>query len=179
MRNQYQLFLNTIFLVALIALFYLHFSAKQKIVYVNTNKLLAEYQGMKDTQAEFEEKAKSWQSNVDTLGSELETKIKQFQQQKTSMSEKEVKLNEELLHTKQQQFVQYREAIQQKAAEEDGKLKEKILAEVNAYIKDYGQQHGYTMIMGATTMGNIVYAEEVIDITNELVKGLNQTYIKK
>jgi Skp family chaperone for outer membrane proteins len=34
------------------------------------------------------------------------------------------------------------------------------------------------MILGATNMGNIVYAEEVTDVTDDVLKGLNESYHK-
>lgn len=51
-----------------------------------------------------------------------------------------------------------------------------MLAEINAYIKQYGKAQGYTFILGATESGNIVYAADGTDITSEVLKGLNDQY---
>jgi outer membrane protein len=176
MSGSTQKVINLFLLIGLFYSFYFHLSPRQKIVYVNTGKLLLEYQGMKEAQAAFREKSALWQANADTLTAEFEKAVQKYESQKHSLTAKETQLTEALLRSKQEQLVQYREAIQQKAAEEDKKLQEQVLSRINAFIKDYGKKQAYSIIMGATTMGNIVYAEEIMDITDEVVKGLNSNY---
>ncbi|GGF27937.1 hypothetical protein GCM10011383_44550 [Hymenobacter cavernae] len=77
---------------------------------------------------------------------------------------------------KEQQLQQYREAIQQKAVAEQQRLDKETLDEINAYLKQYGKEKGYDFILGATEQGNIVYAAEGKDITEEVLTGLNQQY---
>lgn len=78
--------------------------------------------------------------------------------------------------TKEQQLLRYREAIQQQAQRENQRLTQAVLAEINAYIKQYGKEKHYTFILGATESGNIVYAADGTDITDDVLKGLNAQY---
>jgi outer membrane protein len=48
---------------------------------------------------------------------------------------------------------------------------------VNEYVKRYGEKNGYTIILANTQIGNIAYAEDRIDITDEVLKGLNSEYV--
>lgn len=163
--------------IGLVFSFYLHFSKeKEKIVYVDTNRLLKEYKGFKAAVGEFEIKAKSWQARIDTLSSELSALIQQYELEKGRLGTEAKKEKENLIQTKQQQFVQYREAIQQKIAEEDKRLKEEVLAQVNDYIKEYGHKNAYPIILGATNVGNIVYGGEEVEVTAEILENLNKRY---
>lgn len=51
-----------------------------------------------------------------------------------------------------------------------------VVNEVNAFLKEYGEEKGYTIIMAATEYGNIAYADEDLDITDEVLERLNKQY---
>ena len=48
-----------------------------------------------------------------------------------------------------------------------------MLEEVNAYLKQYGKAKGYTFLLGATDSGNLVYAAEGTDVSEDVLVGLN------
>lgn len=146
------------------------------VVYVDSNKLLENYAGMKTARQEFQKKATQWQANIDTLKAELDREIKNYEASKNGMSTKERELSEKLISTKRQQFIDYQKGIQQKSQQEDYQMTEQLLVEVNAFIADYGKKHGYTLILGANNSGNIVYGEDYLDITDQLQEALNANY---
>jgi len=167
----------TVFSLSIIALFYLHFSASPQLAYVDSTKVLANYEGMKQAQKEFQAKAVTWQANVDTLGKELQESLSDHEKNLASMSKKEQELSTELLRTKQQQLRQYQQAISQQAQEEEIQATQVVLEEVNAYLRSFGKEQGYKIILAATDAGNIAYADEALDITDEVLEGLNKVYI--
>ncbi len=127
-------------------------------VYVKPSTLFSGYHGATLKQQAFLTQAKTWQANLDSLTTEMAV------------------LPPAQAKAKQQQFLQYRQAIQQKAQAEEARVNQEILAEINAYIKQYGKEKGYDFIFGATENGNIVYAAEGKDITDEVLTGLNKQY---
>ena len=146
------------------------------IVYVDSNVLLENYEGMKAARQSFQRKASEWQANIDTLRVELDKQIKAYESEKAGMTAKEKELSEKLIQTKQQQFVDYQKGIQQKSQQEDFQMTQQVLTEVNTFIEEYGLKKGYTIILGANNSGNIVYAEERLDITAELQGALSRNY---
>ncbi|HEX5167646.1 MAG TPA: OmpH family outer membrane protein [Cyclobacteriaceae bacterium] len=151
---------------------------RNEIVYVDSKKLVNGFKGMQDARREFETKAGAWKANLDTLKAEVESKIKEYDDSKSRLSDKERALMEELIHSKQEQFINYQQVVSEKISLEDKELTSKVLAKVNDYMKSYGEQKGYQIIMAATQYGNIVYAEEHTDITQEVLDGLNLEYTK-
>lgn len=160
-------------------LFLLHFQAQQSLVYVDAQKLVIGYEGMKAARQEFETKSVAWKANLDTLRSEVEGKMKEYDVKKASMNAREKQLSEELIKAKQEQYINYEQVIQEKVQTEDQQLSKNVLTKVNDYVKRYGKEHGYKIILAATQYGNIVYAEEGIDVTDEVLKGLNGEYPKR
>jgi outer membrane protein len=152
---------------------------KEKVAYIDNNELVLKYQGMIDARKQLETKNKILQGNIDTLASEFQTELKKYERERAKMSDKERKLAEELLNNKQQQAINYRDAIQKKAKEEESKLTMEVLGRLNEQIKAYGKAQGYTFIFGATNVGNIIYADKVNDITEEILTEVNKAYTGK
>ncbi len=147
----------------------------ENIVYADANRLFNEYKGTASLKKEFETKRKSMQANVDSLMQEWQNELKVYEKERTSMSENELKLKEEILSNKQNNISNYQQAIQKQIAEEDQKMTQSVFNEINAVVKEYGKKKGYDLILGANGSGNILYADEdAVDITDEILEELNQ-----
>lgn len=172
-RNFIDIGFKTLLVVAVVVLYVFHYESQRSLVFVDAQRIVAGYKGAKAARRELEEKSAVWKANLDTLRGELEGKIKEYDQRKAKMTAKEKQLTEELIRTKQDQFINYQQAIQDKARQEDQELSQKVLDKVNDYIKRYGTRNGYKIILAATQYGNIAYAQDGIDVTDEVLKGLN------
>jgi len=131
---------------------------------------------MIDARKAYQQKASVWKANVDTLANDVQQAIKDYEKESVSMTTKEKELSRELIRTKQKQLADYQKAIQNKAGQEDGQMTQQVLEEVNAYIEEYGKKHGYRIIFAATEYGNIAYAVDGLNITDEVLEGLNKRY---
>jgi outer membrane protein len=151
-------------------------SKSNKIAYVDALKLVSNYEGMKIAKAELQSKFLTYQKNIDTLKMELSSKSNEYTSRRSTLSAGEKKLFEEVLSAKEQQLVNYQNMVQEKAQEEDLELTQKALDKINTYVKQYGEQHGYELILAATQYGNIVYGYPDVDITDEIIEGLNVEY---
>ncbi|AXP80687.1 periplasmic chaperone [Mariniflexile rhizosphaerae] len=159
---------------SIFSFFYLNSSSE--LVYVDVNKLLDGYQRTKIVKAQFEEKAKTLNANVDSLMVDWQNEIKSYEKERSTMSKKELELKQQLLGNKQQQINNYQQAIQKQIQEEDKKSTQTVINDINDYIKEYGKKHKYKIIFGASGGGNIMYADEVTDLTQEVLKGLNAEF---
>ena len=90
--------------VLTVVLFYFQFANNQKLVYIDSNRLLAGYQGMKDAQSKFQKKSLTWKANVDTLMSEVQRSIMDYEKESPKMTTREKELSRELIKTKQKQL---------------------------------------------------------------------------
>lgn len=175
-------YLNAALLAGLVVslgfLYYLHFSAAG-MVYVDSARILNQYQGMIDARQVYQQKSIGWKGNIDTLTSEVRKSIYEYEKNSSGMSEKERSLAQELIRTKQRQLADFQKAINEKASQEDAQMTSQVLKQVNAYLKKYGKEHNFKIIFAATDYGNIAYAEEGIDVTGDVIEGLNKEYSGK
>ncbi|MDC1265802.1 OmpH family outer membrane protein [Flavobacteriaceae bacterium] len=161
-------------LISIGSFFYLQSSSNQ--VYVDVNKLLDGYKRTKIVRAQFEEKAKTLNANVDSLLVDWQNELKIYEKERSKMSKKELELKQELLGNKQQQINNYQQAIQKQIQEEDKKATQTVINDINDYVKDYGKQQGHQIIFGASGSGNIMYANEASDLTQTVLDGLNAEF---
>lgn len=163
-------------LIVSIGSFFYFQSSDSEQVYVDVNKLLDGYKRTSIVRAEFEKKAASMNANVDSLLGDWQQELKDYEKERSSMSKKELALKQELLGNKQNQINSYQQAIQKQLQEEDQKVTQTVINDINSFVKEYGKEKGYRIILGATGAGTIMYANEEADLTEEILDQLNASF---
>lgn len=162
-------------LLASIATFF-YTQSKSELVYVDINKLIEGYRRTKVERDAFNKKANAMKANVDSLLTDWQNELKNYEKERASMTKKELELKQQLLQNKQQQINNYQQAIQKQIQEEDQKVTQTVINDINDYVKEYGEKEGYRIIFGAKGGGNIMYADEVSDLTQTILEGINAEY---
>lgn len=156
----------------------LYLTGAKKIGYVKSNELVYEYTGMKEAQVSFKEKLKVMQANADTLASEFQRNLNVYNAEYSQLSGEERQKREALLGKQEENVNQYRHVVEEKARNEEQEMTEGVLNQINSFVEEYSKKHGYDLILGTTGSGNILYGEDAIDITKDLLQELNASYKK-
>jgi outer membrane protein len=167
---------HTVILCILIFLLFTYFFKNDKIAYVDSGKILNDYKGSAEAKKAYQSKVKVWQANIDTLTNEVKASIQKYEKSLATMSKKEQDLSRQLIQSKQKQLADYQRGIQENAKQEDGKLTQSIVSQINAYLAKYGKAHNYKLILIANQSGTIAYGREGLDITSDVIDGLNGEY---
>jgi len=130
---------------------------------------------MIDANGQFNREVQAAQANMDTLKRKYEALIKQ---EATIKPEKKSDWSYQL-GIAEYEYKNYVTTAQQKMQERQKELTTAVVKEINSYIHDYGKKNGYTIIFGATTEGSILYGEEQEDLTEIILKQLNENYSSK
>ncbi len=148
----------------------------EKTGYVDTEKLLTEYEELKDAKDKFT------RQNDEILG-ELEIKIKAYQIKEDlfrkngpsmSRSKQEEKYNE--LNAEAQQLQQERQAKLGKLQVESQGVIDSLITKVRDRVKAYGKTNGYSYIYGSNDAGSVLYGKEELDLTASILAELNAAY---
>ena len=116
-------------------------------------KLTEKYKALQEDQADFERKYKN---NVYATPERAQNEYNRIMQQEQEIVQLEQKLTLEFEKEGLQKNIALRDAI-------------------NEYVAEYNKEKGYDFII--TKLGeNLLYANPVYDITQEIVNGLNQRY---
>ena len=80
------------------------------------------------------------------------------------------------LQQKEQELSYAQQAILRQLQDESGKEMDSLVKDVKKFIKDYGKEKGYNYIYGTGDAATVLYAKDEYDITNEIIKLLNEKY---
>jgi len=177
---QSKIFFTAMIFIAIImggtSLVYTKYFSKQKVAYIRSKDLVYGYLGMKDAQNKLSKQEDGWKANIDTLKNDYERSLSRYRSDAPILKQTEKEEREKYLFTQKQSLENYQSAISKKIQEEDTKLTQGVLNQINAFVADYGKEHGYDMIIGTTTEGNLLYAKPEMDITEQVLIILNQSY---
>lgn len=151
---------------------------QQKIGYVDNVKLMNEYQEKIDVEAKFKTKADALTKKRDSISQAFQIEAQAFQAKAQKMSQKKAQEEYGLMQQKGQ-------FIGQQLQQEDQQLQaagqvemDSVVSRVKSEIKAYGKANGYTYILGGGDGGSVLYGTEALDLTDEIVKILNDKYKK-
>lgn len=147
-----------------------------KFAYVRSVDLVENYKGMDEGRELFQTKKTGWQHTVDSLKRNLETQIGIYNQTKNSLSKNELIEKEQVLNNLQQSYYEFAKELEEKATKEDQRITQSVLNQINSFTEQYGKQKGYTMILGTTMEGTLLYGDEFIDITDDVLLNLNKNF---
>lgn len=187
-----QLIINIAFGLAVIVLYYLHFTKGQnnkreiiapqidlkssKIVYINTDSLWENYEFVKEIKKTLAAQRTQAESEFAQKYQALANEEQNFREIAQRLSEEEgIKQQQELLQ-KEQKLGEFREQMQERLMKGEQDKNEEITKNITEYLKKAYVSTPYTYILGYTTGGGILFANQNLDITTEVVKGLNANY---
>ncbi len=153
------------------------------IVYFNLDRVINEYDMANDLRSVAETKFNSINQEVNRRGTKLEKDSKAFQDKinKGLMTQSVAEIQYKKLQDQQNSFNQYAAQKQQEIAEEQQVMMNQIADAIKTFIDNFNAEKGYAMIL--TTQGDIlpapiVTADPALDITDEVIEGLNAEYVK-
>lgn len=150
------------------------------VVYVNADTLLANYDLFKDVRTRLQSQADKAESDLKTKATAFEREVGQYQQRAATMSQEQRAVTEQRLARKQQEIANLNQSESNRLMTEESEEQKKIYDKVEAYLEQYSKEKGYKMVL-SYSRGNsaILYSDSTLDITQEVLKGLNEAYAKE
>jgi outer membrane protein len=149
---------------------------ESKIGFVDNQKLMDDYQEKIDLEESIKGKMEAFGKKRDSISQTFQAKAQAFQAKAQTMAQ--AKAQEEYAQLQQQGQVigqQLQQEEQQLQMESQTEM-DSIISKVKEQIKDYGKANGYTYILGGGDSGSVLYGAEANDVTEPLVKVLNDAY---
>lgn len=151
-------------------------AAGLKTAYVDTNKIVQDLE-------EFKELESQSKTKQEVMGRELETKVQQFKLDAASFQdEAKVKgmqwaqLKGQELQKRERELGMMQESMVKQLQDEFGVKNDTLIGKIKKFVADYGKKNGYDYIYGSGDVVSIMYAKEGYDITEKIVKELNDKY---
>lgn len=156
-------------------------AAAGDIVYIRLDTLMMQYDMYSDLQSAFDAKAQEVESDLNKKGRKLESDIKNFENQinKGLLTRSAAEQQQASLQQRQQDLQNLAAQKQMELQEESAVNLNVIMDAVKTYLENYNEEHKFAAIFTTTDAAQtIIVGDKALDITQEIVDGLNAEYIK-
>lgn len=136
------------------------FSEKRTIVYVDSVKLFEGFKMTKEMKRVGEKEFNERKILLDNLYSSLQGSSVSVLQKKELM----------------QQFIQGKEELEQFNQTFASEQTQKIWSRIRSYTSEFSKDKNYQLIVGSDNKQMVLFADEKIDVTNDLLTYLNKKY---
>lgn len=148
-----------------------------KTAFIDTSKLMDQSTEAKDIEAKYKDKSK-------VMGNQLEAEVARFKSEAASFKQN-AQTNGQAwaqqkgaeLSQREQELNYAQQAMLQQLQQESGAEIDSLVINYRKIIKEYGKEKGYDYIYGSGDAApSILYAKDSYDITNEVIKIINDKY---
>ena len=153
------------------------------IVFFNIDEVMDGYDMANDLRSVVENKVQGIQNEIDRRGNKLQKDVNAFQD-KISKGLLLPSVAESQSKKLQQQQADYQNFVlkkQNEMAEEQQVMMNQILDAIKTYVDEYNIEKQYSMILatqGAVLPAPVVVGDDILDITSDILAGLNDEYVK-
>ncbi len=194
MKNLTNVLLALLFL-AVAALFVLHFTGNKNtskdknaegtantvsggIAFVNIDTVVFKFNMYSDRREELLVKQKNAESELNSKGTQYERGVKDYQDKvnKGLVTRATAAEMEQSLLQQQQELVNLRDQLQNNLLEEDQVMNRQVLEYITTFLQEHKGEYNYQYVLGKSFGSPILYGDSAMDITQQVVDGLNAKY---
>lgn len=150
------------------------------IYYINFDTVLANYDMYLDLQDQLEKMAKTSEAELAAKDKAFQKEVADYQtqMQKGLLLRSEAQEREQQLATIQQQLLNLQENLRLDLTEQQLVANRKVLDSIMKYLAEIQHEYNYKIVLGTQFGGGVLYADKELDITQRVIKGLNENYKK-
>ena len=150
--------------------------SEMKLGYIDSNRIMSEFDDVRDIQVELEKEQRKLESEYNGMINQLDSLKQVFERQRLLMSDsrREEKQNELInIERNIQEFQLKKFGPEGEIFRKQSQLLAPVLEQVDAAIKVVASQRGYDYVFDAVS-GAIVYALDAHDLTEQVLKELKK-----
>lgn len=147
---------------------------QDKTAFVKNEKVVEEYYKLENMRQRYDKKQKALSTEVDSLAGVFQKLYDEYMSKRESLSDKTRQEKEQQLRSMQQNIRAKQNRTGRQIQQERGKEADSIVGMMEDKIAEYAKKKGYTYIFGSNQSSNILYGDKSKDITDEIIKMLNE-----
>ena len=144
-------------------------AVEQKIGVVDMQRALNECDAGKRAKDQVKAKFERSQNQLKKQREDLDRLKEDYERKATVLKDEERRNLEKDLESRGLEFKRKYEDFQRDLKETDAELTKSIVEELYELVRDYGEKHGYTLVLEASS-GALLYNDKAVDVTDEIVK---------
>lgn len=150
-----------------------------KIAYVLTDSVISKFDFYKEKSEEITEKGRKFESELGSRARGFEQEVANFEQTAGSMTINQQRAKQEELMRKERNLITYRDNLMQELSADESKLYSDVYDMVQEYMTEYAEEKDLELILSYTRGGAIWYSKKALDVTDDVIAGINKKYGEK
>lgn len=151
-------------------------AAGTKIAYVNIDSLEANYELLKTKREEFKKRQGQMESELERSFQQMQSDAAEVNKkaQANSLTQAEYEAAQKRLGQMQQSLETRKQSLTEQLVKEQDDFNKDLKARLDAFLADYNKTRNYDYILSYSSAGSaILYANKALDITKDVVAGMN------
>lgn len=150
--------------------------AGTRVAFVNTDSFFEHYKKYKALEKEVEATQKSAETNVQAKMKALEADYMKLMQQAQGgqITQQQAQAKEKEIMARKQALDKESQTVIKNISDKSQKATKDLYKTMQAYFEKNKSKYNADVVLGYQTNGNVLYYEPSMDITNEVVKDLNE-----
>ncbi len=149
-----------------------------RIAYFNSDSVRENYKLFADEKVKMEAEMKQAQSRLVSEQKKFEADVAEFQQRAEFLTITERESREKKLGQKQQELMMLEQNLSDQLATKEADVNKRIFSNVEKFLEAYSKKNKFNYILSYTQGGQIWYADKKFEITDDMLKELNEEYEK-
>lgn len=148
------------------------------IAYIELDTVIAHFDMATDKTSELETKTKNSEAELTAKSQAFDRDVRDYQNkaQKGLITRATAAEMEQTLAQQQQNLLALRDQMAMNLNEETAVAQRQVLEYINQFLLEYNVEHGYQYILAKQFPGPILYSDTTLDITDDVLAGLNAKY---
>ena len=191
------LIMNLILFAGLVVLYILHFMDKKSedinlsvlqksnksvsVGYVNSDSIMTNYLLVEHMKDSLEVQTKKFEAQFNAAQNNFQVQVVEYQKKlkANALSIEQATATEKALGQKQEALITMKDELTSKLAEQEFALNSVLQDSIMSCLKRYNKKYNFDYILGFSKGSGILYANDSLNITNEIIKELNKGYKSK
>jgi outer membrane protein len=152
-----------------------------KVAFVNSDSIKSQYQLVKDLQKSLQEKYAKLDGDMTSKQKELEGRANELQKkfEAKQISLEEAQRADNQLKEEGKRLYDLNQEYSSRLSQEEGKMNRVFVDSIDNFLKRYNKKFRFDYILGYSRGGGLLFANDTLDITKDVLNGLNREYTEK
>lgn len=166
-------------LVVIIFAVVLSSCSQTKMGYIDVETVMNEYEAMIALETELSAKQEEMGAELQGLQAAFQAKVQEYYGNAETMSASKKTETEQALQQEGQMLQGRQQQVSQMLQQENQEKSAILIKKIDSVVASYSKSNGFAMVFGTQGNGTVMYGDDKLNVTSEVVTILNADYTKE
>lgn len=153
--------------------------SQTKIAYIDVEEVMGDYKAMIALDEEMTAKQQQIAGELQGSQAAFQAKVQEYYKNSPSMSASKKQEAEQALQQEGQMLQQQQQQASQMLEQENLTKSEVLIKTIDSIVADYSKTKGFGIVLGTQGNGTVMYGDDALNVTTDIVALLNADFDKE